>query len=125
MTTAQDVIASDALLCAIEDAKEQAAYASSGNLWEHDFLSFLVSAPDSVRLELAALLNPWRPIETAPKDGTWIIACGPSGIWAKISWGRNRHGDMAWCSPTFWWQEEEKKFSHWQLLPAPPSEDKT
>jgi len=67
MTTARDVIASDALLCAIEDAKEAATYASSGNLWEQDFISFLISAPDSVRQELAALLNPWRPIETEDK----------------------------------------------------------
>jgi hypothetical protein len=31
------------------------------------FLAALLSAPDPVRLELAALLNPWRP-GPAPKD---------------------------------------------------------
>jgi len=29
----------------------------------------LLSAPESVRLELAALLNPWRTAESAPKNG--------------------------------------------------------
>lgn len=41
--------------------------------------------------------NTWQPIDTAPKDGTWILG------WARkdsapyrISWGRN--GELAWCT---------------------------
>ena len=89
------------------------------------FLEAMLDFPESASLELAALLNPWRPIETAPKDGTWFVARGPDGTYARISWGRNRHGELAWCSINYWWLEQERKFTHWQpSLPAPPSEDK-
>jgi hypothetical protein len=51
MTTARDVIAS---VVGIEAADR--------------IMNRLRAAPDSVRLELAARLNPWRKIETAPKE---------------------------------------------------------
>lgn len=40
----------------------------------------------------------WRPIEMAPKDGTWIIARGNDGSVYRVSWGRNHRNEMAWCS---------------------------
>src|SRR5258708_19544341 len=33
----------------------------------------LLSAPEPIRLNLAALLNPWRLIKTAPLNGTEIL----------------------------------------------------
>jgi hypothetical protein len=40
----------------------------------------------------------WRPIETAPKDGRWIIAvCNNRVSVHRISWGRNRDGQLGWC----------------------------
>src|SRR6266849_6130466 len=38
-------------------------------------LGMLRDAPEPVRLELAALFNPWRPIETAPKGDSDILGC--------------------------------------------------
>jgi hypothetical protein len=62
----------------------------------------------------------WQPMKTAPKDGSWILAASSSGEWARISWGRNRSGDLVWCSPGYWWTEGDRKFSHWMPLPDSP-----
>jgi hypothetical protein len=56
MTTARYF--SDALRETICEAKERAAYSSSGNGWEYDFIAALLSAPEPVRLELAWQLCP-------------------------------------------------------------------
>jgi hypothetical protein len=41
----------------------------------------------------------WRPIEEAPRDGTWIIArCNDGSTVYRLSWGRARDGHMCWCS---------------------------
>lgn len=116
MTTAQDVIAE----WFIEELG-----ASTGML---DRL--LSTAPDSVRQELSALLNPWREIETAPKDGTRFLGYQPHfGVsiihrHAPGTEAKNpKHHYECWaldndyghpCKPT-----------KWLPLPAPPSEDKT
>jgi hypothetical protein len=95
-------------------------------------LTALLSAPDSVRQELAALLspcrsvNPWRPISTAPKEGYLLGYCpGESKnpraciivIWWEEKYSR-WHADFA-C------EEDGVKPTYWCYLPAPPSEDKT
>lgn len=73
----------------------------------------------------------WRPIETAPKDGTEMLGfgsfvepgCNPQ-VWV-ISWNEQEELEEAgnglyrkvkvgkWCSCTFF-------PSHWMPLPAPP-----
>lgn len=41
----------------------------------------------------------WQPFETAPKDGRWIIArCNDHSMLFYISWGRDRKGELYWCS---------------------------
>ncbi len=85
-------------------------------------LSALLSAPEAGRLELAAKLNPWRPIEEAPKDGTYILTLVPFLpdpkilFWAKYAddWRCPASEDL--CAPY--------GPTKWQFLPAPPSEDK-
>lgn len=40
----------------------------------------------------------WRPFETAPKDGRWIIArCNDHSALFYISWGIDRLDTPAWC----------------------------
>lgn len=94
--------------------------------------------PESVRLELAALLNPWRPIETAPRDGRAILLLSAAqtvefpeetihiGKWNPegTSW-TDDYGTMSvtgiWESGGGWFQPNE--VTRWLPLPAPPSED--
>jgi len=63
----------------------------------------------------------WRPIETAPKDGTEFLAWFESGLQDICYWcapprsakaGFHRHGKAWTVGPT-----------HWQPLPAPPAQD--
>lgn len=55
----------------------------------------------------------WRPIETAPKDGTRILAYGGWGI--AIIW---------WSSWLEWYDGEGAHLepTHWQPLPSPPGD---
>lgn len=66
----------------------------------------------------------WQPIETAPKDGSWVIALLKDGdicraaafeFYRKIVWGTGRVVGMN-CYP------ETVDATHWMPLPPPPSE---
>jgi hypothetical protein len=67
----------------------------------------------------------WQPIETAPKDGTRIVALSNKkglGLPSFIHWD-----DGAWCGMTY---EDEKRLviydpTHWMPLPTPPTEETT
>jgi hypothetical protein len=83
-------------------------------------IAALLSAPESVRMELAAKLNPWRAIETAPKDedGDELLLFGPP---ARIACGwfvvpDSGNAGYAW--------DCDGQPTHWLPLPTPPSEDK-
>lgn len=80
-----------------------------------DFADSLIArfqiSPESVRLELAAKLNPWRPISEAPTYRSLLLHNGGKtedwiGIISKAPY-------VSRYAPT-----------HFQHLPAPPSEDK-
>lgn len=44
-------------------------------------------------------LRTWKPFDDAPRDGRWILAtCNDKSALFRISWGRARDGQMAWCS---------------------------
>lgn len=89
MTTARDVIART-----LQHGFERRGLVSFED-GADIIISALLSAPEPVRLELAALLNPWRPIETAPVGSAYETVTTPHG--------------------TYW-----RKYLP---LPAPPSED--
>lgn len=65
----------------------------------------------------------WRPIESAPRDGTPILACGfqrfdagspPEPFVSIICWSGNR-----WQDGTI---ADQPTPTHWMSLPAPPQE---
>jgi hypothetical protein len=69
----------------------------------------------------------WRPIETAPQDGTWVMVYSPSFVGPFI--GRPiRPADPAdpktiWESywgGDCWARGSNYSFTHWMPLPLPP-----
>lgn len=62
----------------------------------------------------------WQPIETAPRDGTPILAygvgCGPAP-YAAIAW-EPVHESWACCWDN--WPLEDYAATHWMPLPEPP-----
>src|SRR5262245_23064826 len=62
----------------------------------------------------------WRPIETAPKDGTLILLYPTKGE-GRIStgyWWKPENGDYCWAAGGGWFEEDE--VSHWTPLPELP-----
>lgn len=63
----------------------------------------------------------WRPIESAPKDGTVILAIVPNpagGFWWMLAeW--DRHGRETWSC---YWDGDPPRDqpTHWRSLPTPP-----
>lgn len=123
MTTARDVIAK-----AIDKAFTDYGLRIDWRLRDATvgaILAELPSAPEPVRLELAALLNPWRPIEEAPKDGTEILVyTTDQSAWYVVFWD-----DEPGCPSHPWQTPDGISYhrdvpTHWLPLPAPPSKDK-
>lgn len=68
-------------------------------------------------------MSGWQPIETAPTDGTVILAVTVEAACphARLSWFENGAGARLWkadkfagSGPTRWWP------THWMPLPPPP-----
>lgn len=64
-------------------------------------------------------MSEWRPIETAPKDGTHILAA-----WQCLNktWDMDvvLHSDGVWCT---YYLDATHEPSHWMPLPDPPQLD--
>jgi hypothetical protein len=68
----------------------------------------------------------WKPIETAPKDGTPILA-----LYAD-AWGMRRYSVRYWSTGNWesgkegwsdeWRQLRKDQPTHWQPLPPPPGD---
>lgn len=77
-------------------------------------------------------MSAWQPIETAPKDGTWILGVrqykqqsGKPDVWTiptSLLWHDGR-----WCQgcDCDWDFKQEVKPTHWMPLPQPPVECET
>lgn len=75
----------------------------------------------------------WQPIETAPKDGTWLLAIvegwrrpeNKPFIPAVVMWAWCPKTDKeCWVAPDNDWGTETELaalFTHWRPLPAPPA----
>jgi hypothetical protein len=127
MTTARDVIA-NMLRCGF-DGKGLVSFEAGADA----IVTALLSAPESVRLELAALLNPWREIETAPKDEDTTLHLGcfsEEGAGMQFI-GYYQEGAPN-CGPDHVWHVEDASIvyhrnlpTHFKLLPVTPLEEKT
>ena len=78
----------------------------------------------------------WQPIETAPKDGTWVLLFGGktseddymrTGVLIErpvtAFWNNSECYDEYWAF-AFWdgdWREEYSDPTHWMPLPEPPN----
>jgi hypothetical protein len=90
--------------------------------------SDLISDAAADRIEELEAKLAWQPIETAPKDGTRVLAYWPDcygnhsacqvetwfGPWAK------GNSQMVWQS-AFEWADGHNEPTHWMPLPAPPA----
>jgi len=67
----------------------------------------------------------WQPIETAPKDGTFVLVYAPNVGEPRVtvgSWDRepDEEGGQRWRDDLFAWDTIEP--THWKTLPEPPAE---
>lgn len=72
-------------------------------------------------IESREIQEPWLPIETAPTDGTRILACSTKKKTVRVTWWRSkkdRAGYIGWGEfNTNLWPAE-----YWMPLPEPPQE---
>lgn len=71
----------------------------------------------------AAQAHAWQPIETAPRDGTDVLAYIPDA-YNKIdivSWQSDGAGGKAWCRARCVDGLEAGQPTRWMPLPAPPA----
>lgn len=61
----------------------------------------------------------WQPIETAPKDGTRVLAYWPDCSCQVESWFGPWLGEMVWQSE-FEWGSRRNNPTHWMPLLEPP-----
>lgn len=68
----------------------------------------------------------WRPIESAPKDGTILVAIPhqfTKGVFVitSASWYAPASDTQGWYIMSRFWGKEPTQPSHWMPLPAPPA----
>lgn len=71
----------------------------------------------------------WQPIETAPKDGSYVDLWDANGQrWVDAIWGKPESGPMAsvkcWCCfHVVWeeWAEISNPVTHWMRVEPPQS----
>lgn len=72
-------------------------------------------------LALQALEQAWQPIETAPKDGTWVLAYRPGIVeHARCQVLKWDDYEENWAIPGMAAVSRETPPTHWQPLPSAP-----
>jgi hypothetical protein len=64
-----------------------------------------------------ALSRPWRPIETAPKDGTWVVCVEDDGTKHVAQFNKT------WVTEEYDYTSYFIDPTHWMPLPPPPQAD--
>lgn len=62
----------------------------------------------------------WQPIETAPKDGSWVLVCAGRNVWIAQWATPKTHADSSISG----WRAGHTYtdgVTHWMPLPEPPS----
>jgi hypothetical protein len=97
----------------LEAVNRRAAY-STDEAWDAEMV-----ARDLLNAELGKDRSPWQPIETAPKDGTWIL------VWEAGINEKYYPAEIARFRSTFWRSSANKIVDAvaWQPAPAGPSRD--
>lgn len=71
-------------------------------------------------------MTEWKPIETAPKDGTEILGWLKEGKWAVVSFKVTKsycHWNREFRDSENWWKDNVTCTpTHWMPLPNPPKE---
>lgn len=66
----------------------------------------------------------WRPIETAPKDGTLYLALGDADMWVENEPEGHFAGNWSWSESRGQWRgnahADDRFATHWMPLPAAP-----
>ena len=63
----------------------------------------------------------WQPIETAPKDGTWIVICDGrhAGCFLAAYWDGDEEAPYKWFTVDGSYHADFP--THWMPLPEPPA----
>ena len=80
-------------------------------------------------------MSEWQPIETAPKDGTWILLCAPPEEHCRDAWqmcvatwerlGYNSGPQWAYgANHEHSFRDGVYGATHWMPLPKPPGDDR-
>ena len=93
-----------------QTAERYAASKALGSLIDSNHLIALCT------LALRGLEGQWRPIETAPKDGTRVLLLRSH----EEGFDSKRIGVGYWKNETWWSTRPGMPPSHWLPLPAPP-----
>lgn len=73
-------------------------------------------------------MSEWQPIETAPKDGTWVLLFVErygAKYWLAGHWFSGSDGSCGWVSASFYAEPHVNWTTcsdptHWMPLPDPP-----